>query len=89
VSVCPTYCAYCTRCRAVGADTELVTKASFKPGLKRWNEIFAYIEANPQIHDIVISGGDSFYIHPEHLRGIGDRLIKSKWICTGMRVREI
>lgn len=76
--MCPTYCAYCTRMRAVGPDTECVSKTPFKPGLSRWNEIFTYIEANPQLQDIVISGGDSFYIHPEHIRGIGDRLIKSR-----------
>lgn len=64
--------------RAVGPDTECVSKTPFKPGLSRWNEIFTYIEANPQLQDIVISGGDSFYIHPEHIRGIGDRLIKSR-----------
>ncbi|KAK2610529.1 hypothetical protein N8I77_003952 [Diaporthe amygdali] len=74
VSVCPTYCAYCTRARAVGGNTECVTKQSYKPGRTRWDEIFTYIEANPQLQDIVVSGGDSFYIHPEHVRMIGDRL---------------
>lgn len=78
VSVCPTYCSYCTREYSIGGDTETVTKKSFKPGLRRWNEIFTYIEANPQLQDIVVSGGDSFYIQPDQIRGIGDRLIKSK-----------
>jgi L-lysine 2,3-aminomutase len=78
-SVCPTYCVYCTRARAVGADTEIVKKDPYRPGRKRWDEIFAYIEANPKIQDIVISGGDSFYILPENIRNIGNRLINSEW----------
>lgn len=74
-SICPTYCTYCTRCYAVGADTELFTKDSIKPSLKRWHEVFAYIESQPQLQDIVISGGDSYYLTPEHIRLIGERLI--------------
>ncbi|KAI3401737.1 hypothetical protein diail_9401 [Diaporthe ilicicola] len=80
VSVCPTYCIFCTRARAVGADTLCVTKQKYPPGRRRWDEIFTYIEANPQLQDIVISGGDSFYIEPEHIRMIGDRLIKTPHI---------
>lgn len=76
--MCPTYCTYCTRAYAIGGDTETVTKDTYKPGRKRWDEVFAYIEANPKLQDIVISGGDSFYIHPENIRNIGNRLINSE-----------
>ncbi|ROW18175.1 hypothetical protein VPNG_00041 [Cytospora leucostoma] len=75
VSVCPTYCTFCTRSYAVGADTETVTKTSFSPTRKRWDQVFAYIESTPQLQDIVISGGDSYYLQPEHIRMIADRLI--------------
>lgn len=74
-SVCPTYCMFCTRSYAVGADTDTVTKASLKPTRKRWEEAFAYIESQPGLHDIVVSGGDSYYLQPEQLRLIGERLI--------------
>jgi lysine 2,3-aminomutase len=74
-SVCPTYCMFCTRSYAVGADTDTVTKASLKPTRKRWEEAFAYIESQPALHDIVVSGGDSYYLAPEHLVMIGERLI--------------
>ncbi|KUI60045.1 L-lysine 2,3-aminomutase [Cytospora mali] len=37
--------------------------------------VFAYIEANPQLQDIVISGGDSYYLQPEQIKSIGSRLI--------------
>ncbi|KAK0633454.1 hypothetical protein B0T14DRAFT_561051 [Immersiella caudata] len=74
-SVCPTYCMFCTRSYAVGADTDTVTKASLKPTRKRWEEAFAYIESQPGLHDIVVSGGDSYYLQPEQLKLIGERLI--------------
>lgn len=75
LSVCPTYCTYCTRSYAVGADTESVSKKSVKPTRKRWDEVFAYIDSHPQIQDIVISGGDSYLLQPEHIKMIGERLI--------------
>ncbi|KXX75227.1 L-lysine 2,3-aminomutase [Madurella mycetomatis] len=74
-SVCPTYCMFCTRSYAVGADTDTVTKASLKPTRRRWEEAFAYIESQPGLQDIVVSGGDSYYLQPEQLRLIGERLI--------------
>jgi len=66
---------FCTRSYAVGADTESVTKKSLKPTRRRWDEAFAYIESQPQLHDIVVSGGDAYYLQPEHLSMIGERLI--------------
>lgn len=66
---------FCTRSYAVGADTDTVTKASLKPTRKRWEEAFAYVESQPQLHDIVVSGGDSYYLAPEHLALIGERLV--------------
>ncbi|KAK0737590.1 hypothetical protein B0T21DRAFT_286295 [Apiosordaria backusii] len=74
-SVCPTYCMFCTRSYAVGADTDTVTKASLKPTRKRWEEAFTYIENTPALQDIVVSGGDSYYLQPEQLTMIGERLI--------------
>lgn len=37
--------------------------------------MFEYIEATPQINDVVVSGGDSYYLDPAQLRFIGDRLL--------------
>jgi lysine 2,3-aminomutase len=34
-----------------------------------------YIASNPIISDVIISGGDSYSLAPEHLRLIGDRLL--------------
>ncbi|AEO65354.1 uncharacterized protein THITE_2143087 [Thermothielavioides terrestris NRRL 8126] len=74
-SVCPTYCMFCTRSYAVGANTETVTKASLRPTRRRWEAALAYIESQPGLHDVVVSGGDSYYLNPEHIRDIGERLI--------------
>jgi lysine 2,3-aminomutase len=52
-----------------------VHKASLKPGRRRWEEAFAYIASQPQLSDIVVSGGDSYYLQPHHLKLIGERLI--------------
>ncbi|KAL0939246.1 l-lysine -aminomutase [Colletotrichum truncatum] len=65
LSVCPTYCIFCTRSYAVGANTESVEKASLKPGRARWEEVFAYIERTPEIQDIMI--GDRLISIP-HIR---------------------
>ncbi|KAL5329830.1 hypothetical protein ACEPPN_003349 [Leptodophora sp. 'Broadleaf-Isolate-01'] len=74
-SHCPLYCRYCTRSYAVGADTETISKASLKPKRARWNAMLDYIANTPTIHDVVISGGDSYSLAPDHLRMIGDRLL--------------
>lgn len=37
--------------------------------------MFEYIERTPQIHDVVVSGGDSYYLNPHQLRMIGERLL--------------
>ncbi|OQN96331.1 hypothetical protein B0A48_17587 [Cryoendolithus antarcticus] len=74
-SVCPVYCRFCTRSYAVGADTESVTKHSLKPARRRWDAMFEYIEQNPAIQDVVVSGGDSYYLDPTHLTRIGHRLL--------------
>jgi lysine 2,3-aminomutase len=74
-SHCPLYCRFCTRSYAVGANTSTVTKSSLKPTLRRWETMLQYIASNPIINDVVISGGDSYSLQPQHLRFIGDRLL--------------
>jgi len=36
-----------------------------KPTKRRWDEVFNYIENTPQLNDVVISGGDCYYLSPE------------------------
>ncbi|KAI1373610.1 kama family protein [Hypoxylon crocopeplum] len=77
-SVCPTYCLYCTRSYEIGANTDLVTKEPFKLNRARLEAAFAYIESQEGLHDIVVSGGDAFYLSPDIIELIGDRLIGMK-----------
>lgn len=58
----------------MGADTATVSKASLKPGRRRWDEALAYIASQPQLRDIVISGGDAYYLQPSQLEQLGERL---------------
>ncbi|KAJ8115919.1 hypothetical protein OPT61_g2540 [Boeremia exigua] len=74
-SICPVYCRFCTRSYAVGANTETVSKLPQKPSRKRWEVVFQHIESDPSLHDIVVSGGDAYYLQPEDLREIGERLL--------------
>jgi lysine 2,3-aminomutase len=44
----------------------------------RLETAFAYIEGHEELRDIVVSGGDSYYLAPDRLEAIGDRLIAMK-----------
>jgi len=73
---CPVYCRFCTRSYAVGNDTPEVEKLKLTANLARWEQAFAYIARKPQLEDIVVSGGDSYNLKPEHLELIGRRLLE-------------
>ncbi|KAI0172337.1 kama family protein [Hypoxylon sp. FL1284] len=78
ISLCPTYCLYCTRSYGVGISTELVTKEGFKLTSDRLDAAFDYIEGQGGLHDIVVSGGDAYYLPSDVIERIGDRLIGMK-----------
>ena len=73
---CPVYCRFCTRSYAVGSDTEVVEKMKLSVAGQRWEEAFGYIAAQPQLEDIVISGGDIYNLKAEHIEQIGRRLLE-------------
>lgn len=73
---CPVYCRFCTRSYAVGNDTPEVEKLALTASLARWEQAFTYIANQPDLEDIVISGGDSYNLKPDHLQLIGERLLK-------------
>jgi len=50
---CASYCRYCTRSRVVGNS-----HAQFSPA--DYDRQIAYVAANPQVRDVLISGGDPF-----------------------------
>ncbi|QIW97535.1 hypothetical protein AMS68_003053 [Peltaster fructicola] len=41
-----------------------------------WESVFEYLQDTAEVNDVVISGGDTFYLQPEHLRYIGERLLE-------------
>jgi lysine 2,3-aminomutase len=65
---CSSYCRYCTRSRMVGRRAG-TSKA-------RWQKAIAYIAANPQVRDVLISGGDPLTIPDHHLEWLLSRLRK-------------
>ena len=74
---CPVYCRFCTRSYAIGAGTELNgDKLKFGANTVRWELAFEYIAAHEELEDIVVSGGDTYNLKAEHLRGIGERLLR-------------
>lgn len=75
-SVCPVYCLFCTRSRVVGGSTPSMRKATYGSKNTRWEETFAYIRRNPEIEDVVVSGGDLFMVTPASLSHIGMELLE-------------
>src|SRR5574339_961157 len=55
---CATYCRYCTRSRIVGNPTETFSRAEFEGQID-------YIRKNPQVRDVLISGGDGLTLAPK------------------------
>ncbi|KAI4940734.1 hypothetical protein J4E86_010706 [Alternaria arbusti] len=74
-SICPVYCRFCTRSYAVGGNTDTVSKKPQKPSRKRWEVIFDHIANDESLEDIVVSGGDAYFLQPDHIKEIGERLL--------------
>ncbi|ORY18839.1 hypothetical protein BCR34DRAFT_596054 [Clohesyomyces aquaticus] len=74
-SICPVYCRFCTRSYAIGASTDTIVKSPQKPSRKRWEVVYQHIERTPALQDIVVSGGDAYYLQPEDVKEIGERLL--------------
>ena len=64
---CATYCRYCTRSRIVGDPSETFSKSDFEQQIN-------YIRENPQIRDVIISGGDPLVLPMKILEEILFRL---------------
>lgn len=75
LTTCPVYCSYCTRSRIIGGSTETVEKDTYGANMEKWEDAFNYLRANPQIEDVVISGGDAFNMTARHLSHIGESLL--------------
>src|SRR4030095_5801173 len=59
LSTCPQYCGHCTRMDLVGNDVPQVEKHRFTIQQQdRYTRILDYLKRNPQVRDVVVSGGD-------------------------------
>jgi lysine 2,3-aminomutase len=65
---CSTYCRYCTRSRLVGDQN--------KRHLNRdqWDRALSYIEMNPEVRDVLLSGGDPLTLPDSSLEYLLTRL---------------
>ncbi|MDG5814456.1 lysine 2,3-aminomutase [Chitinispirillales bacterium ANBcel5] len=59
-NVCAMYCRHCTRKRKVGDVDSIPEPDAIEKGL-------AYIRSNPNIRDVLLSGGDPFMLSDEYL----------------------
>jgi lysine 2,3-aminomutase len=75
LDVCPVYCRFCTRSYAIGGDTDSVSKVDFKPIPGNWDQAFAYLLSRPEVEDVVVSGGDSYFLPASRVRTIGETLL--------------
>jgi len=66
---CSTYCRYCTRSRMVGE-----AGGDYQFSVSQWDRALAYIEANPQVRDVLLSGGDPLTIADDKLDYLLGRL---------------
>lgn len=66
---CSTYCRYCTRSRMVGQ-----AGGEYQFSTRQWERALGYIEAHPEIRDVLLSGGDPLTIGDEKLDWLLGRL---------------
>ena len=66
---CSTYCRYCTRSRMVGE-----AGGEYQFSVPQWERAIAYIEAHPEIRDVLLSGGDPLTLADEKLQWLLSRL---------------
>lgn len=62
-TACAMYCRYCTRKRIAG-----VRETAISP--KRLEQVVQYLKANPQVCDVIISGGDPLTMSTESLEAV-------------------
>jgi lysine 2,3-aminomutase len=75
LDTCPVYCSFCTRSYAVGPDTDAVRKVALRVDRTRWAEVFRWLAENPDVEDVVVSGGDAYNLTPSALREIAANLL--------------
>lgn len=65
---CAVYCRYCTRARIFSQPVPSISRT------KHWQEGLDYISANPQIREVIVSGGDPLMLDDQTLKSLLERL---------------
>lgn len=65
---CSTYCRYCTRSRIIGRSNQHFIDQD------KWERAIEYIENNPHVRDVLLSGGDPLTLSDEKLEWLLSRL---------------
>ena len=66
--ICATYCRYCTRSRIFGRQHQCFIDTA------KWETALTYIESNPNIRDVLLSGGDPLTLSDDKLEWLLSRL---------------
>ena len=66
-SSCAIHCRYCFRRHFPYSDN--------RPGREQWQDSFAYIAANPDIHEVILSGGDPLATSNAYLTWLVEKLL--------------
>jgi lysine 2,3-aminomutase len=66
---CGVYCRFCTRSRLVGDGGGARSMRVLEPA-------FRWIESHPEVHDVIISGGDPMLMSTERIAGLLKRLAR-------------
>jgi len=66
--LCATYCRYCTRSRIFGRQHQCFIDTA------KWEKALAYIRSNPNIRDVLLSGGDPLTLPDDRLEWLLSRL---------------
>ncbi len=64
---CASYCRYCTRSRIVGDLSAQFSRSDYDQQIR-------YIAGNPEVHDVLLSGGDPLILPPRVLEDVLRRL---------------
>jgi len=62
-TMCSMYCRHCTRKRVAG-----MRECSISP--RRLAQVVAYLQAHPEIHDVIVSGGDPLTMPTERVEAV-------------------
>ena len=76
LSTCPQYCGHCTRMDLVGNSTPVIEKLKFdlKP-VDRYDAMISYLQSQPGVRDVVVSGGDVANLPWKNLEAFVARLL--------------